>query len=436
MIEAAEILSHYEAIHEAQSRAVTWLEKYQQQAWKQVLVNKLPTPKLESWKYTSLNNYLLTRQLVQATPQINIKDINSKVLKKDKNKIILLPDGNFMAQNLVSSVLVQTAAQLSVQDKKFWEPWLQDLAYFKDDGLNAFNLALANNAVFIHIADHTKLQDPLQLITDVPNLSAQQTYLLNQRVFIRVGRAAQVHLQEILLGELNADVLLNQATQLVLQKSAQVEHTIIAEEAQNNSAIHKHQIIGQEASEYSLNVLASGMRLNRQEFNVQLQGLGAKADLRGILAASAQQRVDLQLFIQHLADYTQSTQFFQGILNDKARGTFNGRVHVQEQVVKVISQQTNNNLLLSNDAQINTKPELVIHTEEVQCTHGATVGRLDKQALFYLQTRGLSKDEAKQLLIHAFMQTALDKMKFTGSQAIMLLQHMACILAAQQVGEG
>ena len=161
-------------------------------------------------------------------------------------------------------------------------------------------------------------------------------------------------------------------------------------------------------SQFKLWQLAHGAALYRDDVTIQLNGVDATAQLYGLYQANQQQHMDMHITVNHNCPQTTSEQLYKGIFDDQAKGVFNGKVLVKPNAQQIVAIQRNNNLLLSRTAEMNTKPELEIYADSVKCSHGATVGQLDHDSLFYLQSRGLDIDMARQLLTQAFLQEVID----------------------------
>lgn len=228
----------------------------------------------------------------------------------------------------------------------------------------------------------------------------------------------------------NAQCTLHQETLGVGTYFSQPELTLILK--QNSSLKHTHLYTGSEtafhhvpihvtqakASQYDYLSNLSGSALSRQALTVELQGEKAHCSLKGLYQANQQQQVDTQTLVQHQASNTSSDEYFKGIIDEQARGIFNGKIFVPKQVGQINADMTNKNLLLSAQAEMNTKPQLEIYADDVQCSHGATVGELDHEALFYLQSRGIPKETALTLLRQAFIDDILkDFALLQGTQA-------------------
>ncbi len=206
----------------------------------------------------------------------------------------------------------------------------------------------------------------------------------------------------------------NTATELVAAESAVISHYMIEREHRdtfNISTLRMQQ--GKSANVSSHSVLLGG-GLVRNNVHPVLAGEGGECTINGLFIGNGRQHLDNYMLVEHAAPHCESRQFYNGILDDSAHGVFHGRIIVHKDAQKTDAKQTNRNLLLSDDAQIDTKPQLEIYADDVKCTHGATIGQIDETALFYLRSRGIAEVAARKLLLLAFARECLDRMREEG----------------------
>jgi Fe-S cluster assembly protein SufD len=213
---------------------------------------------------------------------------------------------------------------------------------------------------------------------------------------------AQAKVIETYIGPAHEAYLTNAVTELVLGQNAVAEHTKLEWESAEAFHIATLQVQQARSSNFVSHVFAVGGALVRHEINVVLHGEGAASTLNGLYMATSQQHIDQHTRIDHVMPHCMSRELYKGILDGKARGVFNGKIVVHKDAQQTDAMQTNKNLLLSEDASIDTKPQLEIFNNDVKCAHGSTIGRLDANSLFYLRSRGLSEHAARSLLTYAF----------------------------------
>lgn len=238
-------------------------------------------------------------------------------------------------------------------------------------------------------------------------LIAQQSEHITTHLTITVERGAEVVLIERQSGEgaywKNIDLTINVA------ENAKLRHYRICEEDPFCVVTECTNITMARDARYNMVAMTGCAGFGRADFIVKMNGQGAECDLSGLTLIAGKQHSDTTIVVDHIAPHCRSSQFFKTILNDQSRGVFQGKIHVYKDAQKTDGYQLSNNLLLSNLAEMDVKPELEIYADDVKCSHGSTTGQLDETPLFYLMSRGISKDDARRLLLEAFMGEILDK---------------------------
>jgi Fe-S cluster assembly protein SufD len=241
--------------------------------------------------------------------------------------------------------------------------------------------------------------------------SGVEQVLSQPRVLILTGANSQVRVVESHAGDGETPYLSNAVTEVSVGDHAVVDHYTVVREAEAAFRIGSLHVTLGRASNFSSHTITLGGAIVRNTAHVVLAGEGGECTLNGLYLAKGRQLVDNQTTIDHAQPHCDSHELYKGILDGRSRAVFNGKIIVRLDAQKTDAKQSNKTLLLSEDAQITTKPQLEIFADDVKCTHGATVGQLDQDALFYLRSRGLSRDQARQLLTHAFAADLLAHIK-------------------------
>jgi Fe-S cluster assembly protein SufD len=285
----------------------------------------------------------------------------------------------------------------------------------------ALNTALFADGAYIHVPAHTVLEHPIHVLFistgdhrrgaagDAP-AGAERTMMSHPRVLAVLGDDSQATVVETYAGPAGTPYFTNVVTELVLGQNAVLDHYKLQHEstaAYHIGSIHVQASRNANCASHSVSL---GGALVRNDVVAVLGGEGIECTLNGLYLADGQRLVDNHTTIDHATAHCGSREIYKGILADRARGVFNGKIIVRPDAQKTDAKQTNRALLLSEDAQVNSKPELEIFANDVKCTHGAAVGQLDEDAVFYLRSRGLGKAEARRLLIHAFAGDVLQRM--------------------------
>ena len=228
---------------------------------------------------------------------------------------------------------------------------------------------------------------------------------------VKAGKNSNVSILEeirFLGGKKN---LVNSVTSFYLEEGANVEHIIIDDFSEDTYQISNVLVKQKKDSTFSSYNYSNAKNLARKDFIVELKGRGSHCDLRGVYLADKKNHIDHHTIIEHEKEHCTSNELYKGILSGKSTGVFNGRIHVHNEAQKTDAIQSNQNILLSDNAIIHTKPELEIYADDVKCTHGATVGQLDEKGIFYLRARGIKRKEAQKMMMRAYVGEVLSGIK-------------------------
>ena len=310
---------------------------------------------------------------------------------------------------LPAGVKVASLAAALMTDSAFIEKQLGLFALTDGNSFAALNQAFFLDGGFVHIPAGQTVEEPIQLIFISTAKHSGDT--IQPRNLIMVGANAKATVIESYLAADSAAYFTNAVTEIVAGDNAALEHVKFQDEALD--AFHLATIAAQlgRASNVSIHSFALGARLSRTNIRTKLAGEGLECILNGLYLTRGEQLADHHMIVEHAQPHCASHEYFNGILDDKSKGVFHGRIYVHPIAQKTDAKQTNKNLLLSDEATADTKPQLEIYADDVKCTHGATIGQLNDESIFYLRSRGLSKDTARQMLIHAFAGEIIARVK-------------------------
>lgn len=269
-----------------------------------------------------------------------------------------------------------------------------------DDPLSSFNASLLNDGILIRVSKGTKIKKPIGLL--VLDDASTSSAVSQTRCIIDVGENADIQIVELLASQGSSPHFANSVIQLDLAAGAKADFVRIQACSEEHLQIGRISAQLQEDALLNYATIDVGGKLIRNDIVAKLVGARCKADISGVYLADGKQHVDNHLVTDHAVGPARSVQNFRGIIGGHARCVFNGKAIVREGADGSDAEQSNHNLLISDTAEIDTKPELEIFADDVKCSHGATVGQLDKSALFYLRSRGLSEEQAAVLLTRAF----------------------------------
>ncbi len=300
-------------------------------------------------------------------------------------------------------------AQAIAQDSASLEPHLGRYLNIERDAFCALNTAFIEDGAYVYLPRGTVLEAPICfLFISLPSNDPEMT---NPRNLIVAENATEASIVEDYVSLGSGVSFSNVVTELVAGEDAVISHYMIEREdrqAFNVSTLRTQQARSSNVSSHSI-LLGGG--LVRNNIHPVLAGEGGECLINGLFIANGRQHMDNYMLVEHASPHCGSRQFYNGILDGHSHGVFHGRIIVHKDAQKTDAKQTNRNLLLSDDAQIDTKPQLEIYADDVKCTHGATIGQVEENALFYMRSRGIEETEARSLLLLAFANECLDRMK-------------------------
>jgi Fe-S cluster assembly protein SufD len=274
----------------------------------------------------------------------------------------------------------------------------------------ALNTAFFEDGAFIEVPKGAVLQKPLHILQ--VSYGGGRSTVSHPRNLILVGSTGQATVIETFLSLAEEATFTNTVTEIVAGEGALLDYCKVQQES--TAALHyaRVQVQQDRSSTVATHSIQLGAALTREEVQMVLAGEGAESLLHGLYVITGQQHVDNHTTIDHAQPHCSSREVYKGVLEGKSQGVFNGKIIVRPDAQKTDSKQSNKNLLLSEDAIINTKPQLEIFADDVKCTHGATIGQIDPEAVFYLRSRGIAADQAKSLLTYAFANDVMERIKF------------------------
>jgi Fe-S cluster assembly protein SufD len=271
------------------------------------------------------------------------------------------------------------------------------------------NDALFEDQVTIRIAPKAVVTDPIHVVSVV--IADGAPALVLPRVSIHLGEGAQASIVESYAGLGAGQALVSAVSEVHLDQGALLDHVKIQRETDTTFHLASVGVWLDRSSTFTSQALTFGARIARNDITAVLDGEGAECTLNGLYVATGDSLVDTHTTIDHAKPHCPSHEVYKGILGGRARAVFNGKIVVRQDAQKTDAKQTNRALLLTDDAQVNTKPQLEIFADDVKCTHGAAIGQLDEDAMFYLRARGVDENAARIMLIHAFAGQVLDGIK-------------------------
>lgn len=417
-------------LFEKQYKKNTQKNAAREKAWESFIRQGLPTLRNENWKYTNIQpifkQALVIPDLAQENKQKSNFDYSALIQSTHIANMpcyrLVIIDGQFNAE---FSSLPASAEKMEIIPLSFFGEEVAGAQHERVRGIlkkimqtseslhekhpfAALNAALAQNGFFCWIKPNTTIDKPLEILhinTALPNAfySARQIFLLDHHT--------QAEIIERFINLSETHHILNTRTDIIMEDSSSLKHYRLDE--QSNSAVHLNfiSVTQEKKTHFESFALDLGGQLIRTDLITKLAAPGAECVLNGFYNTNGKELVDNHTLIEHASQHCTSKQFYKGIIDGSSRAVFNGKVLVCDGAYATDAAQQNKNLLLSKTADINTKPELEIYADEVKCSHGSTVGQLNEESIFYLQARGIPREQAKSLLLYAFAQEMVEKIK-------------------------
>jgi Fe-S cluster assembly protein SufD len=374
------------------------------------LASGFPTTRDEEWKYTNLRRLESRAFTLADSSAIAIGSDQAQFGIPNAGMRIVFVNGRWMP-SLSSSFAQPPGATVVTLGEWLKHSPSEALRYLSETHqesvsvLEHLNAAFFEDGVAIRLAPGAVLDSPVHVV-HISTQSALPT-MSNPRIVVRADRNSRFTLIEQYVGAEGVETFTNTSVAIELKSGARMEHYRLQEESVRAFHIGHVNAYVQDHAHYRIHDLSLGASLSRLSLLVRLEGGGAHAALKGLFMPSGSQHIDARTRIEHVAAHTTSEEEYRGIADGRGRGIFNGKVFVHAGAQKTDARQSSRNLLLSNTAEIDAKPELEIYANDVKCSHGATTGQLDPTALFYLRTRGIPEIEARALLIRAFAESIL-----------------------------
>jgi Fe-S cluster assembly protein SufD len=391
------------------------LTRVRDEAWHRFLTLGFPTTRDEEWRFTNVAPIAEGDfTLAPLAPGATNVDVATSRLPGAIAELVFV-NGRFdpllsRRAPLPGSSRVESLAAVFAADGRCVESHIARVAPFERHPFVALNTAFFEDGACIELSAGTVLQDPIHLLFVTTDGQDGRSLMAHPRVVVVLGEHAQASIIETYAGADGHRYFTNAVTEIVLGENAVLDHykrQYESMQAYHVGAIHVQAARSATCASHSISV---GGALVRNDVVAVLNGEGVECTLNGLYLADAHRLVDHHTTIDHARPHCGSREVYKGILVDHARGVFNGKIIVRPDAQKTDAKQTNRALLLSEDALVNTKPQLEIFANDVKCTHGAAVGQLDDEALFYLRSRGLSDAAARQMLIRAFAADVLNRL--------------------------
>ncbi len=408
-------LDAFSTLQQRTSRQPDWLRSLREEAFGRFCDVGFPTTKDEDWRFTNVTpiSQRTFNLPQQGEAQLIAKELQQYFLATAACRAVFV-NGRYAPElsehvQLPAGVQVGSLADAIANDPKTLEAHLGRYLDTRRDAFASLNTAFSEDGAFVHIAANTVLEAPIHLL--FVSTGSEEPQMVHPRNLLVVERNAQANIVEEHISLGDGVLFANAVTEIVAGDNSVVSHHMIERENRKTFHISTLRIQQERNSNVSTHSVLVGGALVRNNVHPVLAGEGGECLINGLFLGDDRQHIDNYMLVEHASPHCASHQFYNGILGGHSHGVFHGRILVHKDAQKTDAKQTNRNLLLSDDAQIDTKPQLEIYADDVKCTHGATIGQIEENALFYLRSRGLDETSAREMLLLAFAGECLVRIK-------------------------
>lgn len=373
----------------------------------------IPNNKNEDYKYCNIEA-VLRKEFKSVEQSFNeLTNADTTPLKLEEAINLVVVNGNYI-ESLSEKIIVKGLNVKSLNDlSSLQKALLSSQAKSDTDALIALNTAFSSNGLFLEVEKGNVIPMPIHVI--YVNSGNTET-VVNTRNFIHIQANAEVTLVESFFNIGASKVFSNFVSEKFVEENAKLNCFTFQNEGPLSYSVNTNQVKVNKYSNYSNTTTTLSGELVRNNHNVVLAASNCEAHLNGLFITKGAQQVDNHTLIDHQMPNCESNELYKGIAKDKSTGTFNGKIFVRKDAQKTNAYQSSKNILMSDDATINTKPQLEIYADDVKCSHGTSTGKIDTEALFYLKARGIGEESARKLLLQAFAQELIDKIEIPSLQ--------------------
>jgi Fe-S cluster assembly protein SufD len=394
----------------------SWLNHIRMDALSSFCRLGFPGPKDEQWRFTDISalSQIPFRPASRCTKCPAAADVARYSIGDEEAVQLVFVNGHYCEEisslkKLPKGVQVGSLAAALDADRAQIEPFLAEHASCRHNAFVALNTAFMSDGAFIKVPTATVVNEPIHLLYLSPG--QPEAALSHPRNLIVLEPGSQANIVETYAGADRGIYFTNAVSEIIMGDGSVLDHYKLQRESETAFHIATLQVQQERDSSFTSHSISLGGSLVRNDLNVLMNATGGDCVLNGLYAVKGQQHVDNHTSIDHARPHCSSRELYKGILDDHASGVFNGRILVRKDAQKTSARQTNKNLLLSREALVNTQPQLEILADDVKCTHGAAIGQLNEEELFYLRSRGIGKESARTLLTYAFASDLLNAVK-------------------------
>ena len=392
-----------------------WLNDLREKAFQNLSINGFPTKRKgnEKWKYTNISKLAKT----------SFSFSKENILQKSNYKNLIISDDSWINLTFINGALQTDISKIKNFEKgitvtkfsdAFGNPKINQLikdnlskfSQIDEDGFTSLNTAFINDGILINVDENSNILNPINLSfishsTVTPTVSYP-------RILIIANKNSSLNIIENYIGDSSIQSFTNSVSEIMLEDSAKISHYRLLNEGQNTFHIESSRVNLKSNSTFESTSFSKSSKISRYDLKVNIEGENSYCNLNGLYLTSGTQHIDNYINIDHIQPKGTSRLNYKGILTEKSRAVFGGTVWVREGAMKTDSIQSDKNLLLSDEAEVDSKPALFIYADDVHCAHGATAGNIDAETIFYMRSRGIDLETASKLLINGFANEIID----------------------------
>lgn len=410
-------LEHFETFEKSLNGELkTSIHKIRRDAIEQFSQIGFPINKDEEWRFTNIQPIIKTKfnfSIQQQVEALTKEQLDKVIIKDISKRRLVFINGNYFAEHSINKitnkqVIIGSITGILQNDLKVIQNKIAEASRYDKNPFTALNTSFIRDGAYVFIPEKTNIEEPIYIV----HIAAgdETPFIIHPRNLVIVGSGSRISILEHYVYLSNNIYFNNTVTEIIADKNSIVEHTKLQSESTKGYHIGSTYIHQSEKSNVTQNSIMIGGAIVRNNVLSILNGEGIECTLNGLSLATGQQLIDNHTIIDHSKPNCTSHEMYKAILDGKSKGVFNGKIMVRKDAQKTDAKQTNKTLLLSDNATMNTKPQLEIFADDVKCTHGAAIGYLDADALFYLRSRGIGEEIARDLLTYAFANDIIERL--------------------------
>lgn len=407
----------FEALSREQSDVESWLAPARRRGIEAFAALGFPTTRVENWKYTDVSPILRHEfeRTVAGCERMKFGNLEALQVPEASSSCLVFIDGHYcpdlsLVDGLPKGVVFgDLLAVARSDDGVLVRDRFGSVAPVDTEAFVALNTAMTDGGAFLYVPDGVALESVVHIVYLSGSPAAAS--VAHPRTLVVAGANSEARIVETFAGTIDAPAFTNAVAEIALAEGARVEHYRVQTESASAYHVGSTDVQVSRSASYSSVAISIGAALARHDLRVRLADSGAECRIDGLYVTDGAQHADSHTRIDHLVPHTSSNQLYKGVLDGESRAVFNGKVVVHHAAQRTEAHQTNRNLMLSETARVDTKPELEIFADDVVCTHGATVGALERDEEFYLASRGLDRETARGLLTYGFAEEIVEEVK-------------------------